>query len=116
MIKFADVVKENIKKHNPNWPDFPDYSYRRLIVGGSGSGKLFNLISQQPDIDKIYLYAKDLYKAKYQFLINKQESTSLRHFDDSKTFFEYSNDVDDIYKNSEECNPNKKRKILLLIT
>ena len=40
------------------------------MIGGSGSGKtnsLFNLINQQPDIDKIYLYAKDLHKAKYQF-------------------------------------------------
>ena len=48
-----------------------------LIFGGSGSGKtnsLFNLISQQPDIDKIYLYVKDRYEAKYEFLINKRES------------------------------------------
>ena len=48
-----------------------------LIFGGSGSGKtnsLFNLISQQPDIDKIYLYVKDPYEAKYEFLINKRES------------------------------------------
>ena len=73
-----------------------------LIIEGYGSGKtnsLFNLISQQPDIDKIYFYAKDPFEAKYQFLINKRENTGLKHFNDSKTFIEYSNDMDGIYKN-----------------
>ena len=62
MINFDDVTKENIKEHNPNWPQIPDHPYRILITQGAGSGKtnsLFNLIHQQPDIDKIYLYAKD---------------------------------------------------------
>ena len=70
MINFDDVTKEETKEHNPNWPEIPDHPYRILIIGGSGSGKtnsLFNLINQQPDIDKIYLYAKDLNEAKYQF-------------------------------------------------
>ena len=43
------------------------------MIGGSESGKtnlLLNLIENQPDIDKMYLYAKDLYEAKYQYLIN----------------------------------------------
>ena len=74
------------------------------MIGGSGSGKtnsLFNLINQQPDIDKIYLYAKDPYEAKYQLLINKRESTGLKYLNDSKAFIEYSNDMDDIYKNIE---------------
>ena len=50
-----------IKQHNSNWPYIPDHPYRILIVGGSGSGKtnaLLNLINNQPDIDKIYLYEK----------------------------------------------------------
>ena len=73
MINFDDFAKENIKEHNPNWPEIPDYSYRILIVC-SVSGKtnsLFNLIIHQPDIDidKIYLSAKDPYEKKYQFLI-----------------------------------------------
>ena len=62
--------------------NFPDHPYRILIIGGSGSIKrssLFNLISQQSDIDKIYLYAKDSYKAKYQFLITKRESIGPKH-------------------------------------
>ena len=75
-----------------------DYPYRILILRSSGSWKtnlLFSLISQQPDNDKIYLYAKDPFQAKYQFLINKRESTG------SKVFIEFSNNVDDIYKNIE---------------
>ena len=94
-----------LKKHNLSQPQIPDLPYRILINGGSGSGKtnsLFNLISQQPDIDKFYLYAKGSYEAKYQFLIKKRESTGLKYFDDSKAVIEYSNDMDDIYKNSEE--------------
>ena len=118
MINFDDVTKENIKEHNPNRPEIPDHPHRILIVGGSGSGKtnsLFNLISQQPDIDKIYLYAKDPYETKYQFLINKRESTALKHFNGSKDFIEYPNDMDDIYKNTAEYNPNKKSKIFIVL-
>ena len=61
----------------------------------------------------IYLYAKDPYGAKYQLLINKRESTILNYLKDPKVFIEYSNDMDDIYKNIEEQNPNKNRKILI---
>ena len=62
----------------------------------------------------MYLHAKDPYQAKYQSLINKQEITDSKHFNDSKGFIEYSDDIDDIYKNIEEYNPNKNRKISLL--
>ena len=58
MINFDDVTKQNIREHNPNWPQSPDHPHRILIIGGSRSGKansLFNLISHQPGIDKIYL-------------------------------------------------------------
>ena len=68
MINFDDYVNENKTEHNPKWPYTPDHSYRILIIGGSGSGKanlLLNLIENQPDIDKIYLYAKDPYEKKY---------------------------------------------------
>ena len=71
MINFDNLIEENIKENKPNWPEIPDHPYRILIIAGSGSGKtnsLFNLINQPPDIDKMYLYAKDSYKAKYQFL------------------------------------------------
>ena len=61
-----------------------------------------NLINNQPDIDKIYLHAKDPYEAKYQFLINKRKRTGLKHFSDPKAFIEYSNDMQDVYKNINE--------------
>ena len=88
-----------------------------LIIGGSRSGKinaLLNLINNQSDIDKIYLYAKDPYEAKYQFLINKREGTGLKHFNVSKAFTEYSNDMYDVYKNIDEYNIDKERKILIV--
>ena len=117
MINFDDVTKQNIKEHNPYWPEIPDHLYKILIIKDSTFGKtnsLFNLMNKQPDIDKIQLCNKDPYKAKYQFLINKQESTGLKYFNDSKAFIEYSNDMADIYKNIEEYNSNKKRKILIV--
>ena len=68
MINLDDVTNENKTKHNLNWPYIPDHPYRILIIGGSGSGKanaLLNSINNQRDIDKIYLYEKDPYEAKY---------------------------------------------------
>ena len=62
MFNFAYITKQNIKEHNSNWSEIPDYPYRILIVGVSGSGKtnvLLSLISHQPNTDKIYLHAKD---------------------------------------------------------
>ena len=115
MITFDDYTNENKIEHK--WLHIPDYPYRILIVGGSGSGKtnvLLNLINNQPDIDKIYLYAKDSYEAKYQYLINKCEKVGLDHFKDPKAFMECSNDTEDVYKNIENYNPGKKRKILIV--
>ena len=117
MINFDDYTNGNIVEHNSKWPYIPNHPYRILIIGGSGSGKinaLLNLISNQPDIDKIYLYAKDPYKTKYQYLINKREKVRKNHFNDPKGFMEYSNDMQDVYKNIEDYNPIKKRKVLII--
>ena len=117
MINFDDYVNENKTEHNENWPHNPDHPCRILIVGGSGSGKinvLLNLTKNQADIDKIYLYAKDLYKAKYQYLINKREGAGIDHFNDPKAFIEYSNDMHDVYKNTDEYNLDKDNKNLIV--
>ena len=75
---------------------------------------LLNLIGNQPDIDKTYLYAKDPYEAKYQYLINKREGVGINHFKDPKAFIEYSSDIHDVYKNIDEYNPDKENKILIV--
>ena len=108
MINFDYYTNENIIEHNSKWPCIPNHPYRILIIGGSGSGKinaLLNLTNNQPDIDKIYLYAKDPYEAKYQYLVNKRENVGLDHFDDPKAFMEYSNDMQDVCKKTDDDNP-----------
>ena len=65
MINFDDYAHENKTQHNQKWSYIPDDPYRVLITGFSGSGKtnaLLNLINNQPDIDKIYMYAEDPYE------------------------------------------------------
>ena len=117
MTKFDDYTNENKIEHNSKWPHIPDHPYRILIVGGSRSGKtnaLLNLVNNHPDIDKMYIYAKAPYEAKYQYLINEREKVGLYHFKDSKAFMEYSNDMEDVYENIENYNPGKKRKILIV--
>ena len=117
MINFDEYVNENKTEHNKTWPYTLDHPYRILIIGGSGSGKtnvLLNLIENQPDIDKRYLYAKDPYEAKYQYLINKREDVGVNYFNDPKVFIEYSNDMHNVYKNINYYNPNKENKILLV--
>ena len=63
---------------------------------------------------KIYLYAKDLYEPKYQYFINKREGVGINHFNDTKAFIEYSNDMSDVYKNINNYNPEKDNKILIV--
>ena len=87
------------------------------LIRDSESGKtnvLLNLIDNQSDIDKIYLYAKDPYEAKYQYLINIREKVGLKRFNDPKAFIEYSNDMCDVYKNIDDYNPDKENKILIV--
>ena len=117
MINFDDYVDENKIKHNKNWPHISDHPYRMLVIGDSGSGKtnlLLNLIENQLDIDKIYLCAKDPYKSKNQYLINKREGVGINHFNDPKAFIEYSNDMCNVDKNIDDCNPDKENQILIV--
>ena len=75
---------------------------------------MLNLIKEQDDIDKIYLYAKDLSEPKYEFLIKKREDAGIKHFNDTEAFIECSNTMDDVYENIDNYNPSRKRKILIV--
>ena len=116
MINVDNIVNKNNKEYNEKWPYIPDHPYRILIIGRSGSGKtnaLINLIYEQ-DIDKIYLYAKDLSKPKYEFLIKKLEDPGTKHLNNLNAFIECSNTMDDVYENVNDYNPIRKIKILIV--
>ena len=65
-------------------------------------------------IDKIYLYAKDLSEPKHEFLIKKRENVGIKHENNSKAFIECSNAMDDVYENTDNYNPSRKRKFLIV--
>ena len=116
MINLDNIVNDNNKKHNEKWHYIPDHPYKILIIDGSGSGKtnmLLNLMNEQRDIDKIYLYAKDLSESKYEHLINNRQNAGIKHLNDSKAFIDCSNTMDDVYENIDDYNLNRKRKILI---
>ena len=90
MINLDNIVNDNNKKHNEKWPYIPDHPYRILIIGSSGSKKtntLLNLINEQRDIDKIYLYAKDLGESKDEHLINNRENAGIKHLNVCKSIY-----------------------------
>ena len=72
------------------------------------------MIKNQPDIDKIHLYAKDLYEVKYQYLINEREGVDINLFNDPKAFIEYSNDRCNVYKGIDDYNPDEENKIIIV--
>ena len=113
MINLDSITNENNKKHNEKWPYIPDYPYITIIIGGSGSGKtnaLDNLIKEQNDIDKIYLYARDLSEQKYEYLIKKREDAAVKQLNNPNAFIECSNTMNDVYENINDYNPIKKEK------
>ena len=117
MVNFDDYTNENKTQYNPNLSYISHHPYRILIIGVSGSGKtnaLLNLIEKQEDIDKLSLYAKDPYEEKYQYLIKIRKKVGLEHFNDPKAFIQYSNDMQDVYKNIDEYNIDKERKTLIV--
>ena len=117
MINLHSITNEKNKEHNEKWPYIPDHSYRILIIGGSGSGKtnaLLNLINEQNDIDKIYLYARDLSEPKYEYLIKKREDAGIKHLNNPNAFVECSNTMDDVYENINDYNPIRKRKKVII--
>ena len=113
MIIFDDIVNENKTVHNKNWPYISDNPYRILIIGGSESGKtngLIDLENDQNDVDKVYLYARDLSEPKYEYLIKKREDVGIKHLNNPNAFIECSNTMDDVYDNINDYNSNRRRK------
>ena len=116
MINLDSITNENNKEHNEKWPYIPDHPYRIIIIGGSGSGKtnaLINLINEQHDIDKIYFYARDLSKPKYEYLIKKRENVGIKHLNNQNAFIECSNTMDNVYEDINDYNPIRKRNKLI---
>ena len=110
MINLDSITNENNKKHDEKWLYIPDHPYRIIIIGGSGSGKtnaLINLINEQNDIDKIYLYARDLSEPKYEYLIKKREDAGIKHLDNPNAFIVCSNTMDDVYEDIDNYNPKR---------
>ena len=117
MINLDNIINDNNNNRNEKWPYIPDHPCRILIFSGSESGKtntLLNLINEQKDTDKIYLYAKDLNEAKYEYLIKNRENAGIKHVNDGNAFIECLNTMDDVYKSINDYNPNRRRKILIV--
>ena len=117
MINLDSITDENNKEHNEKWLYIPDHPYSITIIGGSGSGKanaLINLTNEQNDIDKIYLYVRDLSEPKYEYLIKKRKDAGIKHLNNPNAFIEYWNTMGDVYENIDDYNPIRKRKKLIV--
>ena len=117
MIILDCIMDENNNEHNEKWPYIPHPSHRMLTIRGFRSVKthlLLYLIKIKDDIAKMYLYAKDLSKPRYGFLIKKHQNIGVKHLNDSSAFLECLNKMDDVYENIDHYNPSRKRKILLV--
>ena len=111
MANLGSITNENNKK----WSNIPDHPYRILMIGGFKSWKinaLINLINEQNDIDKIYLYAKDL--SEHEILIKKRGNAVIKHYNDPNAFIECSNMMDNVDENIDDDNSNRKTKILIV--
>ena len=100
MINIDNYVNENKTEHNEKLPYIPDHPYRIIIVGGSGSGKtneLISLINEQNDLDKIYLYVRDLSEPKYEYWIKKR--AGIKDLNNPSSFVECLSSMDDVYEN-----------------
>ena len=102
------AIYSRLSIHNINNREFRIWRNKCII------NALINVVENRPGIDKIYLYGKDPYEAKYQYLINKREGVGIDHFNDLKAFIEYSSDMSDVYQNINYYNPNKENKILIV--
>ena len=113
----------NLDKICNNKSDDKNWQFRMLIIEPSGSGNtltgntLLNLIqnlNKTTPFDKIYLYAKNLSEPKYGLLTNNREIAGIKHFNNPTAFIEYSNDMDDVFTNIDDCNKQRGRKVLII--
>ena len=84
------------------------------VLNQKKTNSLISLTNEQDDIDKIYLYAKDLSEPQYEYLIKKRKNSVIKHFNDLNAPIECSNTLDDVYKNIDDYKPSRKRKILIV--
>ena len=111
MLNLEDIVGNNSSSERNDWP------FRMLIIGPSGFAKtdsLLHLINNFHPIDKIYLYAKDTDKKRYQFLINKRKQAGIKNLNDPHAFIEYSNNMDDVLDDINNYNKNRDKKVLII--
>ena len=113
MLNLDNIVsnKNTGFSEDNNWP------FGMLIIGPSGSGKtntLLHLINNLYPIDKIYLYAKDIHKPKYEYLINKREQVGIKNLNDLHTFIEHLDDMNDVLDDINNYNKNRDKKVLIV--
>ena len=114
MLNLGKIVNKNNKSEDDELP------FCMLIIGPSGSGKtntllhLINNLHNDSPIDKIYLYAKDLGEAKYQYLINNRVSVGIKNLDDSHAYIEYSDDMNDVYADINDYNRKRENRVLIV--
>lgn len=116
MINF-DLVNNNIKNNNTNNIYSYTHPFRILIIGPSGSGKtnlLLNIINEREDIDKIYLFARDLNEHKYELLINTRKKAGISHYNDENAFIESFDSMDYVFFNIDDFNIGRKRKVVII--
>ena len=106
MLNLDDIVSNKKENKDNDWP------FRMLIIGPSGS--LLHSIKNFHPIDKIYLYARDTDKKKYQYLINKREQSGIKNLNDLHGFIEYSNDMNDVLDDINNYNKNRDKKVLII--
>ena len=112
IINLDSITNKNSKKHKEKWPYIPDHPY--IILKWILNFEMLKLRNEKDDIDKIYLYTKDLSEPKYESLIKNRENTGIKHLNDSSAFIECSNTMDHVYENIDHYNPNRKRKVVII--